>query len=66
MKACVYSGPSVAPIMRLKRDYRYHFIVKAASREKLNAALRRMLVFAEEQKITRTQLIVDVDALSLL
>jgi len=25
-----------------------------------------MLVFAEEQKITRTQLIVDVDALSLL
>jgi primosomal protein N' (replication factor Y) (superfamily II helicase) len=59
-------GPSVAPIMRLKRDYRYHFIVKAASREKLNAALRRMLVFADEQKITRTQLIVDMDALSLL
>jgi primosomal protein N' (replication factor Y) len=59
-------GPSVAPIMRLKRDYRYHFIVKAASREKLNTALRRMLVFAEEQKITRTQIIVDVDALSLL
>jgi primosomal protein N' (replication factor Y) (superfamily II helicase) len=59
-------GPSVAPIMRLKRDYRYHFIVKAASREKLNTALRKMLVFAEEQKITRTQIIVDVDALSLL
>ena len=59
-------GPSVAPIMRLKRDYRYHFIVKAASREKLNTALRKMLVFAEGQKITRTQIIVDVDALSLL
>jgi hypothetical protein len=28
--------------------------------------LRKMLVFAEEQKITRTQIIVDVDALSLL
>ncbi|MGE5321611.1 MAG: primosomal protein N' [Actinomycetota bacterium] len=59
-------GPSVAPIMRLKRDYRYHFIVKADSRHKLNLALRRMLAFADEQKIPRTHVIVDVDALSLL
>jgi primosomal protein N' (replication factor Y) len=59
-------GPSVAPIMRLKRDYRYHFIVKAASRQKLNTALRRMLAFADENKIPRTHVIVDVDALSLL
>jgi primosomal protein N' (replication factor Y) len=59
-------GPSVAPIMRLKRDYRYHFIVKAASREKLNAALRKMLAFTGEEKIPRTNVIVDVDALSLL
>jgi primosomal protein N' (replication factor Y) (superfamily II helicase) len=59
-------GPSVAPIMRLKRDYRYHFIVKADSREKLNAALRSMLAFVEEERISRTNVIVDVDALSLL
>jgi primosomal protein N' (replication factor Y) len=59
-------GPSVAPILRLKRDYRYHFILKAASREKLNATLRRMLQFADGEKIPRTNLIVDVDALSLL
>ncbi len=59
-------GPSVAPIMRLKRDYRYHFIVKASSREKLNTVLRQMLAFAQEQKISRTNVIVDVDALSLL
>jgi primosomal protein N' (replication factor Y) (superfamily II helicase) len=52
--------------MRLKRDYRYHFIVKAASRQKLNSALRKMLAFADEQKISRTNVIVDVDALSLL
>src|SRR5215472_8421960 len=38
-------GPSVAPILRLKRDYRYHFIVKGASREKLNSSLRGMLAF---------------------
>ena len=59
-------GPSVAPIMRLKRDYRYHFILKAEGREKLNATLRKLLGFAAEQKIPRTNLIVDVDALSLL
>jgi primosomal protein N' (replication factor Y) (superfamily II helicase) len=59
-------GPSVAPIMRLKRDYRYHFILKAASRERLNTTLRKMLAFAESEKISRTNVIVDVDALSLL
>lgn len=59
-------GPSVAPIMRLKRDFRYHFILKAGSREKLNTALRSMISFAEQEKIPRTNLIVDVDALSLL
>ena len=59
-------GPSVAPIMRLKRDFRYHFILKAASREKLNASLRKMLAFADTEKIPRTNVIVDVDALSLL
>src|SRR5579871_5399723 len=59
-------GPSVAPILRLKRDYRYHFILKGAGREKLNATLRNMLAFAEQEKIPKTSLIVDVDALSLL
>ena len=59
-------GPSVAPIMRLKRDYRYHFIVKATGRDKLNQALKKMLAFADSQKIPRTHVIVDVDALSLL
>jgi primosomal protein N' (replication factor Y) len=59
-------GPSVAPILRLKRDYRYHFIVKGASREKLNATLRNMLAFMTREKIPRTNVIVDVDALSLL
>jgi len=59
-------GPSVAPIMRLKRDYRYHFILKGNGRDRLNQALKKMLAFAESEKISRTNLIVDVDALSLL
>ncbi len=59
-------GPATAPIMRLKRDYRYHFVLKSPSREKLNATLRAMLVYAATQKIPRTQVIVDVDALWLM
>ena len=59
-------GPATAPIMRLKRDYRYHFVLKSQSREKLNAALRAMLAYAAQHKIPRTQVIVDVDAIWLM
>jgi primosomal protein N' (replication factor Y) len=59
-------GPAAAPIMRLKRDYRYHFVLKSPSREKLNATLRAMLAYAAAEKIPRTQVIVDVDALWLM
>jgi len=59
-------GPAAAPILRLKRDYRYHFVLKADSRKKLNTLLRSMLAFIEREKIPRTQVIVDVDALWLM
>jgi primosomal protein N' (replication factor Y) (superfamily II helicase) len=59
-------GPAAAPIARAKSDYRYHFILKSPSREKLNATLRAMLAHAAQEKIPRTQLIVDVDALWLM
>ena len=59
-------GPAAAPILKLKRDYRYHFVLKSPSREKLNATLRAMLAYAASQKISRTQIIVDVDALWLM
>ena len=59
-------GPAAAPIVRLKRDYRYHFVLKSPSREKLNGLLRAMLAYAAQQKIPRTQVIVDVDAIWLM
>ncbi len=58
-------GPAPAPITRLKKDYRFHFVLKAASRERLNSVLRAMLASAQQQKIPRTNIIVDVDAMSL-
>jgi primosomal protein N' (replication factor Y) len=59
-------GPAAAPIVRLKTDYRYHFLLKAKSREQMNAVLRAMIAHAVESKIPRTNLVVDVDALSVL
>ena len=59
-------GPSAAPILRLKRDYRYHFVLKSESREKLNTLLRAMLAQAASQNIPRRQIVVDVDAIWLM
>ena len=59
-------GPAAAPIMRLKRDYRYHFVLKSPSRKQLHNTLRAMLDHAVKEKIPRTQVIVDVDALWLM
>ena len=59
-------GPAAAPIPRLKSDYRYHFILKSQSRQKLNALLRALLAYAATEHIPRTNIIVDVDALRLM
>jgi primosomal protein N' (replication factor Y) len=59
-------GPAPAPIVRLKREYRYHFLLKSSSRTELNSLLRAMLAHAAEQKLPRQTIAVDVDALSLL
>jgi primosomal protein N' (replication factor Y) len=59
-------GPCTAPIARIKNVYRFHLILKAASRKALNAALRGMLAHADTAQIPRRNLIVDVDALRLM
>jgi len=58
-------GPAAAPISKLKREYRYHFILKAESRRALHATLQAMLSHAASQK-SRATLVVDVDALGLM
>jgi primosomal protein N' (replication factor Y) (superfamily II helicase) len=59
-------GPCTAPIARIKGVYRFHLILKAASRKSLNAALRGMLAHADAAEIPRRNLVVDVDALRLM
>jgi primosomal protein N' (replication factor Y) len=59
-------GPAAAPIVRLKRIWRFHLILKAQQRKVLNDALHRMLAFAEGAGVPRRHLVVDVDAVSLM
>jgi len=59
-------GPAAAPIVRLKRIYRFHFVLKAERRQVLGETLRSMLAFAEGQGIARRNLVVDVDAVQLM
>jgi primosomal protein N' (replication factor Y) len=59
-------GPAAAPIARLKRIYRFHFILKAERRDVLSRTLRGLLAFAESHAIPRRNLLVDVDAVHLM
>jgi primosomal protein N' (replication factor Y) len=59
-------GPCTAPIARIKNVYRFHMILKAASRKALNAALRGLLAHADQLEIPRRNIVIDVDALRLM
>ena len=59
-------GPTAAPISRIKRIYRFHFILKAKQRITLSRAVRAMLAVADQYEIPRRNLIVDIDAVHLM
>lgn len=59
-------GPATAPIARIKRVHRFHLVLKAEKRQSLARALRLVLAHADEVQIPRRNLIVDVDAVSLM
>jgi primosomal protein N' (replication factor Y) len=59
-------GPAEAPVPRLKNEYRYQFLIKAASRKSLNELLQKIRNFAVEHKWGATALVIDVDPLTLM
>ena len=59
-------GPAEAPVPRLKNEYRYQFLVKAASRKVLNELLQSVRKYAADHKWGPTALVVDVDPLTLM
>ena len=58
-------GPVSAPIARLKRSYRFQFLLKADSRGRLTSLLRSLLATAASRDMPRTMLVIDVDAIRL-
>ncbi len=58
-------GPAAAPLARLRRDYRFQFVLKSPHRAALGKALAGCLDFCAAQQIPETAVLVDVDPISL-
>jgi primosomal protein N' (replication factor Y) len=58
-------GPAAAPLARLKREYRFQFLLKAPKRGQLTRVLSELLAFSQEKEIPEKAVLVDVDPLSL-
>ena len=59
-------GPAAAAIHRLKRDYRYQFLMKASRRSLLREVLLSCREFAQREHFPAASLVIDVDPQSLL
>lgn len=59
-------GPASAPMVKLKADYRFQFVIKSAGRKAVAELLGRARSFAEERKWPATALVLDVDPLDLM
>jgi len=56
-------GPSAAPLARLRNRYRFHFMLQAARRPPLRAAL---LAVARAGSDRRVRVAIDVDPMTML
>ncbi|MBI2816031.1 MAG: primosomal protein N' [Acidobacteria bacterium] len=54
-------GPAAAPIHKLKKDYRYHFLIKASRHRILADVLHSCRDFARTENFPPTAMIIDVD-----
>jgi primosomal protein N' (replication factor Y) len=59
-------GPAEAPVVRLKNEFRYQILLKAANRSTLRSVLQNLRRFAEKEKWKATALMIDVDPISLM
>ncbi len=59
-------GPAAAPVVKLRTEYRYQFLLKSLSRKNVAATLKRAREYALAQGWPPTALVIDVDPMSLL
>jgi primosomal protein N' (replication factor Y) len=58
-------GPAAAPLARLRRDYRFQFVLKSPHRAALGKVLAGALDFCAAKEIPETAVLVDVDPINL-
>lgn len=59
-------GPNPAPLARIEGRYRIQFLIKAASRARLNTLLHALVVDCDRRGIPPRSVIIDVDPVSLM
>jgi primosomal protein N' (replication factor Y) len=59
-------GPASAPLARLKKEYRFQFLLKSPKRSVLTKLLTGALDYCEANEIPDTAVLVDMDPLSLM
>jgi primosomal protein N' (replication factor Y) len=59
-------GPATAPLARLKKEYRFQFLLKSPKRSMLTRLLTGALDYCEAKGIPDTAVLVDMDPLSLM
>ncbi|MSV35303.1 MAG: primosomal protein N' [Bryobacterales bacterium] len=59
-------GPAAAAVARIKKEYRYQMLLKAATRKRLTEVLGELRRFANAEKWNPASLVIDVDPLTLL
>jgi primosomal protein N' (replication factor Y) len=59
-------GPATAPLARLKKEYRFQFLLKSPKRSVLTRLLTGAIDYCEAKEIPDTAVLVDMDPLSLM
>jgi primosomal protein N' (replication factor Y) len=59
-------GPCAAPLARLRREYRFQFLLKAPQRKEMGRLLRECLDACAKKEIPERAVLVDVDPLSMM
>jgi primosomal protein N' (replication factor Y) len=59
-------GPASAPLARIKGRFRIQFLIKAASRARLNEALRRLEDECDRRGVPPRAVMIDMDPVSIM
>jgi primosomal protein N' (replication factor Y) len=59
-------GPAPAPLARVRGRFRFHLLLKSASRRRLGAVLQRLAAGLERERIAGARVEIDVDPASIL